>query len=88
MKAQTKYALDVLAKGYVALAVAYSLYLWFSGPFSGPRSWRIVFAVVAFGVCVWLPERASDNPYVVPLLKVFGVIGTTVMLLVLHQQGA
>jgi len=75
------------AKAYVALAIAYCVYIWTAIALPGPRSLRTAIAVIGFGLCVWLPERFTENPYAVPLLKVFGVIGTTVMLLVIHTQG-
>ena len=87
MKPQIALTLDVLTKGYVALAGAYSLYIWSVGPFSGPRSGRIAIAVVAFVLCALLAERFTENQHAVPLLKALGVLGVTIMLMVLHQQG-
>ena len=82
----SKHALDLVAKGYVAVAVAYCFYSWVVPPFSAPRSVRIAIAVIGFGLCVWLPERFTDSPYAVPLLKVFGTIGITVMMYFIHIQ--
>lgn len=73
MTSKPNYLLDLAIKTYVAVAAMYSLYVWIVGPFSGPRSWRIAGAAIAFGLCVWLRERFTDNPFAVPLLKVFGV---------------
>ena len=87
MTLQTKYVLELIAKAYVALAIAYFVYIWTAG--SNPRtgSLRTAIAAIGFGLCVWLPERFTENRYAVPLLMVFGVLGTTVMLFVIHTQG-
>ncbi len=79
--------LGVAAKAYVAVAIAYCVYIWTVGPYAGTASLRTAVAVIAFGLCVWLPERFTKNPYAVPLLEVFGVSGTTVMVSVIHTQG-
>lgn len=87
MTPQTRFLLDMTAKAYVALAISYCVYIWTAGALSGPRSLRTAIAVIGFGLCVWLPERFTENAYAVPLLKIFGVFGMTVMLLVVHTQG-
>ena len=84
---KSKFILDLTAKAYVALAIAYCVYVWTAGPMSGSASLRTAIAVIALGLCVWLPERFTENRFAVPLLKVFGVFGTTVMLFVVHEQG-
>lgn len=86
MTPRTKFLLDMAAKAYVALAIAYCTYLWSLGTLSGRASLRTAVAVIGFGLCTWLPERFTENPIAVPLLKLFGVFGTTVMLLVVHAQ--
>ncbi|MDX1439237.1 MAG: hypothetical protein R3284_04975 [Rubricoccaceae bacterium] len=86
MTPQSKFILDMVAKAYVAIAIAYCVYIWTAGTLSGRASLRTAIAVIGFGLCTWLPERFTENPIAVPLLKIFGVVGTTVMVLVIHTQ--
>jgi hypothetical protein len=57
MTRELRFVLGAAAKAYVAVAIAYCVYIWTVGP------------------------------YAVPLLEVFGVFGTTVMVSVIHTQG-
>jgi len=86
MSPQGKFVLDLTAKAYVAIAIAYCAYVWTAVALSGSTSLRTAIAVIAFGLCVWLPERFTENRLAIPLLKGFGVFGTTIMLLVVHGQ--
>jgi hypothetical protein len=87
MTRELRFVLGAAAKAYVTVAIAYCVYIWTVGPYAGSASLRTAVAVIAFGLCVWLPERFTKNPYAVPLLEVFGVFGTTVMVSVIHTQG-
>ena len=87
MSPHGKFLLDMAAKAYVALAIAYCVYIWTAESSSGSGSLRTAIAVIGLGLCVWLPERFTENRFAVPLLKVFGVFGTTVILLVVRAQG-
>lgn len=79
--------LAIIAKTYVVLAIASCVYVWTAGQNPRTGSLRTAFAVIGFGLCVWLPERFTENRFAVPLLMVFGVVGTTVMVIVVHTQG-
>ena len=82
-----KFVLEIFAKAYVVLAVTYCVYIWTAGPSAPSGSLRTAIAVIGFGLCVWLPERFTENRFAVPLLMTFGVFGTTVMLFVVHANG-
>jgi hypothetical protein len=86
MSSEAKFVLDLVAKTYVALAIAYCVYVWTAVALSGTTSLRTAIAVIALGLCVWLPERFTENRHAIPLLKAFGVFGVTVMVLVIHGQ--
>jgi hypothetical protein len=88
MTAQGKFLLDLVAKVYVALALAYCVYIWTVVLPLGTASLRTAIAVIAFSLCVWLPERFTENRFAMPMLKVFGVVGMTVMLVVIHKQSS
>ncbi len=88
MTAQGKFLLDLIAKVYVALALAYCVYIWTVVLPLGTASLRTAIAVIAFSLCVWLPERFTENRFAMPMLKVFGVVGMTVMLVVIHKQSS
>ena len=79
--------LGIVAKAYVVLAIAYCVYVWTAGESARSGSLRTAIAVIGFGLCAWLPERFTDNRFAVPLLMAFGVVGTTVMVIVVHTQG-
>ena len=83
-----KHVLGIVAKAYVTLAIAYCVYVWTAGQNPRTGSLRTAIAVIGFGLCVWLPERFTENRFAVPLLMVFGVVGTTVMVFIVHTQGA
>ena len=87
MNPQGKFLLDLAAKAYVAVVITYCVYIWIEGALSGSTSLRTAIAVIALGLCVWLPERFTENRFAIPLLKCFGVFGITVMLLVIHEHG-
>jgi len=86
MSPEGRFILDLIAKAYVALAISYCVYIWTVVALSGSASLRTAIAVIALGLCVWLPERFTQNRHAIPLLKAFGVFGVTVMLLVIHGQ--
>jgi hypothetical protein len=88
MIAQGKFLLDLIAKVYVALTLAYCVYIWTVVLPLGSASLRTAIAVIAFSLCVWLPERFTENRFAMPMLKVFGVVGMTVMLVVIHKQSS
>jgi len=88
MTAQGKFLLDLIAKVYVTLALAYCVYIWTVVLPLGTASLRTAIAAIAFPLCVWLPERFTDNRFAMPMLKVFGVVGTTIMLAVIHEQSS
>ena len=87
MNQQGKFVLAMIAKAYVALAIAYCVFVWTAGPKAPSGSLRTAIAVIGFGLCVWLPERFTENRFAVPLLMAFGVFGTTIMLFVVHANG-
>jgi len=86
MTPQSKFLIDIVAKAYVSIAIVYCVYIWTADSLSGRGSLRTAIAVIGFALCAWLPERFTENPIAVQLLKIFGVFGTTVMLLVIHTQ--
>ena len=87
MNQRGKLVLEMIAKAYVVLAIAYCVYVWTAGPKAPNGSLRTAIAVIGFGLCVWLPERFTENRFAVPLLMAFGVFGTTIMLFVVHANG-
>ena len=88
MTAQGRFLLDLTAKAYVVLALAYCVYIWTAALPPGTASLRTAVAVIAFFLCVWLPERFTENRFAMPMLKVFGVVGITIMLVVVHEQSS
>ncbi len=74
-----------LARIYVLAAVIYSVYLWTSVQ-THHASVRTAIALLAFAVCTLLPERFSKNALSERLVMLFGVIGTTIMLIVVYEQ--
>ena len=88
MTAQGKFLLDLIAKAYVTLAMAYCVYIWTVVLPLGSASLRTAIAVIAFFLCVWLSDRFTENRFAIPMLKVFGVVGMTIMLVAIHEQSS
>ena len=76
-----------LARFYVVIVVIYCVYLWTSVQ-THHTSVRTAIALLGFAVCTLLPERFAKHRLHERLIMLFGVIGTTVMLIVVYKQSA
>ena len=61
----------------IAAAMAGAIYLWLTGPFEGPRTYRIPLTVVLLGGVALLAERTISDPYAAALVRLAGAIGVT-----------
>lgn len=80
-----KLLLFYLARFYAVFAVAYCVYIWLAVQ-THHASIRTAIALLAFAVCVLLPERFATHSLSETLIALFGLTGTTVLLLVTISQ--
>lgn len=69
------------AKVYVVFVVFYCVYLWLYVQ-SYPASIRTAVALLAFAVMTLLPERFAKSRLSESLIMLFGVVGTSILLVV------
>jgi|GEM_PF-4444425 len=68
-------------KFYVVVVVIYCAYLWLFVQ-TYPASLRTAIALLAFAVMTLIPERFAKNHLTERLIMLFGVSGTSILLLV------
>ena len=69
------------AKLYVVVVVVYCVYLWLFVQ-TYPASLRTAVALLAFAVMTLLPERFAKSHLAENLIMLFGVVGTSILLVV------
>lgn len=74
-----------LGKAYVVAVVFYCVYLW-TNVQTYHTSIRTVIALLAFAVLTLLPERFAKTRLSETLVMIFGIAGTTILLLVVQSQ--
>lgn len=77
---------DFYLKTYIFIISILNLGLWLSQYSNGPRSYKILIAIIMLTICTLAPDKISDQPHIEPAIKFFGVLGASIIFLVLYSQ--
>lgn len=75
-------ATDILPRVVVLIMLgAHALQAFLFAP---AMNLRTSFAIMVFAACAAFAERIADNRYAIPLLRVLGLAGMTILMIVLQ----
>lgn len=75
------------AKVYVVVVVFYCVYLWLYVQ-TYPASLRTAIALLAFAVMTLIPERFAKSRLGEVFVMIFGVVGISILLMVIFKHHA